>query len=198
MLESAIADSMCMRLFGDAQICSVETIEHKLLNVLELDPDNLEGLNLLAQIYAQTERHEGALRCFKKFFSKIFSEDDVIKATDGLTRVYEKTNEYEKAIKIYEMALSKVENAELYNGLGYCWSKLSKFDKAIKYSKRAVDLDPDNAVFISDLGFTYLENGELNKAKKLFLNAIKIDPDDSLAKGNLEYCKRKIRESKKR
>lgn len=198
LLESAIADSVFMQAFGQTPICSVATVEQKLLDVLDLDPENVEGLNLLAQVYAQTERPEKALQCFKKFFSMAISEEDIVKAASGLTQAYEGIEEYEKAIKIYEMVLSKIKNAELYNGLGYCWSKLSAFDKGIKYSKLAVDLEPDNAVFVNDLGFTYLENGELEKAKQLFLRSLEIDPEYDLAKRNLELCRRKISENKKK
>jgi tetratricopeptide (TPR) repeat protein len=198
LLDSAIAESLFMGAIGTNPIYSADTIEQNLLHVLKLDPANMEAINLLAQVYAQTKRHAKALQYYKKIFIIKISKKDVLEVTLKLTETYEQIKEYKNAIQIYEMALSKINNARLYNGLGYCWAKLSIFDKALHYSQRAVDLEPNNAVYVNDLGYTYLENGDIQKAQQIFLKALKIDPNYDLATANLKHCRRKMNEEKGR
>lgn len=193
ILASAIAEAALL----PAGLGDIAVIESKLVRVLDLDPTNIEALNLLAQLYAQTRRHKKAFGCFARFFSMAVPTDVLVKLTLKLAETYEAIHEFEKATSVYQKTLSKVEDASLYNGIGYCYSKTLDLDKALDSSQRAVELDPKNALYINDLGYALLEVGDLDAAKNRFEEALTIDPHYELARGNLAYCKELMLKKKK-
>ncbi|MEW6105344.1 MAG: tetratricopeptide repeat protein [Bacillota bacterium] len=76
----------------------------------------------------------------------------------------------------------------MHNGIAYCYMKLGHYRKAVSHSRRAVELEPDNAVYMSDLGYTLLEAGNPDEAKTVLERAIELDPANELARGNLARC----------
>jgi Flp pilus assembly protein TadD len=63
------------------------------------------------------------------------------------------------------------------------------FEKAIKASRKALELEPENQNLINDLGWTLFEAGRLEEAEEVLLKAVAVDPSDELARENLRLCK---------
>lgn len=79
-------------------------------------------------------------------------------------------------------------NYEAYWGFGICTARGQyKFDEAMKYFNKAMELNPDNAGLLMDVGFTYTAAGangntqRLDKAIELYRHAVVIQPDMELA-----------------
>ena len=164
-----------------------DMVERPLRQVLELDPNNLEALNLLAQIRAQREDHDEAIELFRRACGHA-PQEDIQKLTMALAERCEDRKMYDFAITVYKIGLDHVEDALLHNGISYCQAKLGEYKPAIEHAERAVALDPGNAKLVSDLGYTLIEDGRAAEAEPHLRRAVKLDPNDELAKGNLEYC----------
>lgn len=149
LVDSAIAEIYAANAgFGSALVA-----EATLRRVLEMNPDHedrVEALNLLAQICAQTKRHREAL----EHLAAALAADPgaAVLITVALAETYENMKKWRSAIKVYRRGLTAVEDASLYNGLGYCFAKFGCLREAERNSRRAVALAPHEAVYANDLG----------------------------------------------
>jgi Flp pilus assembly protein TadD len=187
LIASALADFACASTglpgFGNA-----DSAEESLLEVLRVDPGNLEAMNLLAQTCAQTGRHNEAWSYFLKGIIAARKKDDAVKLACALAEIYEKRKAYRRAIRVYREALTRHEDPHLHLGLGYCFGKLSRFAESVRHHQRAAELAPRDAKVLSDLGYSLMEMNQLQEAESTLLRAVELDPKDELARGNLEHC----------
>lgn len=185
LLELGIAETLLVRI----GMASLETAEGRFHTVLEIDPGNIEALNLLAQICAQTRRHSKAREFLVRALENAADDRDlVVELVEALAGIYERAGKYRLAVRTYQLGLGRTESAALHNGIAYCYAKLGHYGKAVSHSRRAVELEPGNAVYMSDLGYTLLEAGNLDEAKTVLERAAELDPANELAKANLAHC----------
>jgi adenylate cyclase len=79
-------------------------------------------------------------------------------------------------------------SAEAHAGAGSHYYLLGEFDRAIRESKRALDLDPLSTVRMALLATILLYRGDLEHAEELFRRAIEREPGNSFAVGNMGLC----------
>ena len=88
--------------------------------------------------------------------------------------------EYEKALPYLEIA-TKTDflptKAMIYRVIGFCYSELGNYSKAIEASKQAIRIDPDDAINYFSLGQAYGNLGNYIKAIESLKQAIRINPD---------------------
>jgi tetratricopeptide (TPR) repeat protein len=80
------------------------------------------------------------------------------------------------------------DNYEAFWGFGICTARGQyKFDEAMKYFNKAIELNPNDASLLADIGFTYTAAGangdaqRLEKAIELYRQALTLKPDLELA-----------------
>lgn len=196
LLASAIAEFLCVGA-GLPGFGSAEAAEESLLEVLQIDPENLEACNLLAQYYSQTRRHKEAWSYFLRGIDAAKKADDAVKLTCALAEIYEDRKSYRRAIRVYREALARHEDPELHAGLGYCLSKVSQFEESVRHFRQAVNLAPNDAKMLNDLGYSLIEMGELEEAESTLSRAVELDPEYELARNNLEHCRKLLEESRR-
>jgi Tfp pilus assembly protein PilF len=97
---------------------------------------------------------------------------------------------FEKGMALYRAAVKRYPNdATLFQGLGYCASKVGLHEEAVHANRRAVELQPDNQKLVNGLGWTLAEAGFLVEAVETLERAVAMDPCDKLARENLRLCK---------
>lgn len=126
--------------------------KHVLEKVLELSPDDIEIINMLASIYAV----DGNLEKAEEWLDKVLSiKPDYPQALYNKGVVYHKKGEFEKAIEVYERAIEhhqedeKKDIADAYQNLGFslwevrrredaleAWRTSLKYNPKQKYAKR--------------------------------------------------------------
>ena len=63
-----------------------------------------------------------------------------------------KENMFEKAIESYKDAIDfDISNPILYNNIGICYIRLKKYDLALRYLKKAINIDPNNIDIIFNI-----------------------------------------------
>lgn len=171
-------------------IASAKSAEARLRRALELVPNHLEGLNLLAQVCAQTSRHAEAFALLERTAAATASRPaDLVLIGNALAETYEGRGDFRRAKSVYERCLQAVRDAKLLNGLGYCLAKLGNLAGAIRYSEEASRLEPQRADLLNDWAWSLIEAGRPAEALPLLERAVTIDPADELARGNLEHCR---------
>jgi Flp pilus assembly protein TadD len=94
------------------------------------------------------------------------------------------------ARELYRKAATKFpDEPTFHQRLGQCAAQEEMFEEAIAAGQRAIELDPENAVFMSDLGWTMFLAARYSEAEALFLRALEIDPQNENARMNLEYAR---------
>jgi tetratricopeptide (TPR) repeat protein len=165
--------------------------EARLRHALELVPDHLEALNLLAQLYAQTSRHRKALELLDRVVAATAARPaDLVLIGGALAETYEGRGDFRRARAVYERCLKAVTHPDLLNGLGYCLAKLNDLAGAIRHAEAASRLAPDRADLLNDWAWSLVEAGRPTEALPLLKRAVAIDPGYELALRNLEHCRR--------
>ena len=84
----------------------------------------------------------------------------------------------DKASKCFDHAIKADKHAaESYNNRGYVEQMKRKYEKAINYYKKAIELRPDDAVFYYNMGSSYFGEHDYVDAGKQYAFAFSRDPD---------------------
>jgi tetratricopeptide (TPR) repeat protein len=88
--------------------------------------------------------------------------------------------EYKKALPYLEIAIKTDVSslkARAYFNIGFCYSKLKTYSKAIEAYQQVVYINPDDAIAHCNLGFSYDQLGFHEEAREAYIKAIRINPD---------------------
>jgi len=82
------------------------------------------------------------------------------------------------AQKCFEQALRVDKNsAEALNNLGFVAQMQKRYNKAIKYYQKAMDIRPQSPTFHYNMGAAYFAKHDFAKATEEYQTAFKLDPD---------------------
>lgn len=135
------------------------------------DPNNIIVLMHLGGLYFRLKNHEAAEDIFLKA-EKLKPEDTNIHFWLGI--LAEEKKDWSNAIKHFEFIKSKEESALILTRLSYYYSLQRKPKVVIKYLKKAIQLDDDNAHVYYLLSLAYFDAKKYAKSKKMVLKAIEL------------------------
>lgn len=169
---------------------SAKSAEARLRHALELVPDHLEGLNLLAQVCAQTSRHKETFSLLERGIAALATRPaDLVLFGTAQAETYEERRDFRRAKAVYERCLEVVDAAGFHGGLGYCLGKLGDLRGAARHAEAASKLAPERADYLSDWAWSLIEVGRPTEALPLLERAVAMNPANELAHGNLEHCR---------
>jgi ribosomal protein S12 methylthiotransferase accessory factor len=93
---------------------------------------------------------------------------------------------YEEAADLFRQALQLGESAEVHNQIGFCLFKLRRHEESIVSFRRAIDLDPAQAINHANIGSNLREMGRVEEAIAHYELALVIDPTLDFARENIE------------
>lgn len=83
----------------------------------------------------------------------------------GLARLFDRQGQLERATEHYlEAAKHHPGEAAIYNDLGLCYARQAKYDDAVKALSRAVELQPDRALYRNNIATVLVVQGRTNEA----------------------------------
>lgn len=138
--------------------------------VLSNEPDNLEAVNLYAQLSVSLKDYDKAIDLFYKIYEKYKITDILI----NIAKVYTFKKDYVNAKKV----LSGTElNIDVLKILSFCEMQTENYKEALKYFKMLIDIKPDG-IFYYNISLCCrnldLINDSLNYAEK----ALALLPND--------------------
>jgi TonB family protein len=92
--------------------------------------------------------------------------------------------DYKQATRDLAAAIRTPEfknDAVLWNYLGLSYHRVNKIKDAIKSFERAIELDPNRAVYRTNAAYSYLQNRQQKKARAAVDAAIELDPNSHVA-----------------
>jgi type IV pilus assembly protein PilF len=150
----------------------------ELLKAEKLNPNDPILHNDLGLVYMAKEKVDMAVVHFEK---AVQLKPDYSLAKNNLGSAYLVQKKWDKAIVV----LKEVTGDMLYAtphfplaNLGWAYYNKGDYNKAQRYLKEALELQPDFFIAQLNLGMTYLATGQLHAALSMFEAASKLNPKD--------------------
>jgi len=164
---------------------------------LAIDPQYAPALVTVGSYEYLYGRIDEAMTLFLKLITLPEETEDIADIIDKAGDFLIDNQDYEHAMVLYSTAVREHPHIATYhNGLSYCYGKQGQFEEAIEHARCTVELEPDNHAYRADFGWTLIEAKQYKEAQTVLEQAVAMSPPDyTLARGNLEELRRRIKES---
>ena len=116
---------------------------------------------------------------------------------DQLARAYLRKDRLDEAIKNYQEAADRNNtNADLFNSMGFIYSRQGQWPKVVEAYQKAVNLKKSADAY-TNLGTAYFYAEQYSKAIPMFQKAVNMDPNRATFVGNLADVYRQTKQYEK-
>jgi tetratricopeptide (TPR) repeat protein len=134
---------------------SSESVFDEVKNELKKNPNDVDALYHLADLYDRNDQYAEAIDTYKKV---IALKPDMGYAYFKMGTAYDRINRPAEAVDAFKQAAKYLRNHPvLYNNMGVAYGKLGKFNDEIAALKKAIKLRPAYSSARYNLGVTYLK-----------------------------------------
>jgi Flp pilus assembly protein TadD len=158
------------RLYTDGDYREAEIVIKKALGQKFVKYDQAEAYAILGNIYNQLDYFQDAIEAYQKAL-ELNPNSGTYWTNLGV--VYRLTAQYDKAESCYNKALElNPDYPELYTSLGaFHLTHTMKFEEAIFYLKKAIKLDPGQAVAYANMAIAQASVGNFEEAERFLVKA---------------------------
>jgi tetratricopeptide (TPR) repeat protein len=109
------------------------------------------------------------------------SKNKIEKSKEFFFKAYkcQMDGKYNDAIRNYKISLALFPTVEAHTFLGWAYSYLGEYDKAIEECKNAIEIDPDNGNPFNDIGAYMMKLGKHDESIPWFELALKAKKCDN-------------------
>ncbi len=152
-------------------------------SLLADDPNNLELLNFLGQLYIKASDDEKAL----PFYEKIIKLNPVnVDAYNNMGGIYRRLKRYDESIAILNKALSfNKNNSEVKYNLGFTYKLMGKNDEACDCFEYVISENPNDVLAYNHLGSIYATKKDYQKSISIYKRGLQVDPNHPILQYNL-------------
>lgn len=151
-----------------------KAIEH-LEDLVKVSPSDTDSMLLLGRLYRANNQNDKAEEIFRKV---VQADPDSAVGLANLAELYIQQSEFDEAIE----ALSKIPDgdmtSQLYGMMGYAYSQMQQYDKAIATYEKALAQDSDNQDLRRYYAEALVSAGKYSAARVELQQIIKSSPDD--------------------
>ena len=152
----------------DLQALQVLTRAHKLA------PKNTDIIFLLARVSMAEKYFEDAIPLLQEGVEVDPKRPDL---HAGLGECYFATRRTDEAIHEFQTLIDLAPAAGSYAYMGLCFRHLGRYDEALKYLMKGIELKADDPSCLFNLGYIATQRGELPEAEGYFQAALKAKPN---------------------
>jgi tetratricopeptide (TPR) repeat protein len=146
---------------------------------IAIEPDKNTWIYELGLIYYSQDDYSNALKYINMAGEKGYNKTNDYNENLGFAQVY--TGDAQNGIKTLNSVLDKKpNNKELINNIAYSMYETKRYDAALIYYQKLLELNPNDAPSLFMAGMAFQKKGDKDKGEKLCDKAIEMDP--SLAK----------------
>lgn len=152
-------------------------------SLLADDPNNLELLNSLGQLYIKASDDEKAL----PFYEKIIKlNPDNVDAYNNMGGIYRRLKRYDESITVLDKALSfNKNNSEVKYNLGFTYKLMGKNDEACHCFEYVISENPNDVLAYNHLGSIYAAKKDYQKSISIYKRGLQVDPNHPILQYNL-------------
>lgn len=163
-------------------------------SVLEQFPEAYIINLYIGNAYFRMEKYDEAVQCYQEVLK---NDPDNQEIMIYIGNSYANQGEDEKAHEWYNKIIDfeKIDDVNILFNMGIDFYNNSKFDEALKYYKRAVEIKGDFLDALYQLGLTYLSLGNYKESMETFENYLKQDANSERAsqvRGFIDLLRKKI------
>lgn len=151
--------------------------------VLDIDPTASDAWRRLMIVNILGENYPAAIKAAEKALEY---NPDSIELYSYIAPTYFQIKEYDKALKTYNMALARVDSADidmrsdLIGGKGDVYFELGDTARAFEAYDQALELNPGNTSILNNYAYFLAEsNLELDKAESMAAKAVNANPQNA-------------------
>ena len=90
----------------------------------------------------------------------------------NLINLYINSGQEDKAVEYLDLAIQREPGVgQYYNSKGSILARVGRFDESFAAFDKAIELEPNNALFVSSLGFAYVDLGNKINDDAAYLDA---------------------------
>lgn len=142
-------------------------------DILNISPDNVEALNLYAQILSQFKEYDKAVELFEKLYN--------ITSFQGIkyeiAKIYFLKNEFDISLEYLNQITEK--NIDVYNLQSIIYTKLGQIDNAISSYRAILGINPDLYIALYNLSMLYKSSEKYDLALECALKAYALNNSDT-------------------
>jgi tetratricopeptide (TPR) repeat protein len=177
-LERIKVQALVLKEKGD-----LEWYEKKLIEWLSYDPENIEFLWMLGDLYFSLWKYNKALPLLKKILEKDINNDKIIWQ---IGKIYFEKGDLDTAKLLVEKAIRlKPKNPKYYVTLAEIFYNQENLGKAIQVMETCVKLRPGNINYLLAVADLYEQFGDIKSAKRYYFKVLEYEPTNDLAKEKL-------------
>jgi tetratricopeptide (TPR) repeat protein len=153
---------------------------------LKIDPKNVNLLGQLGLIYNNLERMAESDSLYERAL-QLDSANALINNNYAYS-LSERGLQLERSLKMIEIAMiADSANSSYLDTYGWIFFKLTEYDKAYYYIKKAIDVGgEDNAVLLEHLGDVLFMQGKKDEALETWKEAFELDDSNEILKQKIE------------
>jgi Flp pilus assembly protein TadD len=159
---------------------SEEAIKY-LKRALVISPDDVNLLGTLGLIYNSLEMWEECDSTYE--YALRLDPDNPLVNNNYAYSLSERDLQLERALKMAEIAIAaEPSNSSYLDTIGWVYYKLSRYEEAEKYLKKALEVAGDRPVILEHLGDVLYKMGKKNEAMDLWQKSYSLDTSNSKLK----------------
>ncbi len=152
---------------------SAESVFDEIKKELDKDPNNVDALYHLADLYDRNSQYQEAIDTYGKV---VKLKPDMGYAYFKMGTAYDRLNKPAEAVAAFKEAIKRLPDyAVVYNNIGVAYGKLGRLNEEVASLKKAVKLRPNYSSARFNLGMTYLKMKNKKAAMKEYEELQKFD-----------------------
>lgn len=152
---------------------STESVFDEVKRKLEKNPNDLDALFHIADLYERDSQYEDAVAAYKKII-RLKPDSGYVYFKMGTD--YNRLQKFDEAVNAFKTSIKYMpKNPVAYNNLGVAYGKLGKTGEEIASLKKAIQLRPSYTTARFNLGMTYLRAGNRKGASQEYEALKKFD-----------------------
>lgn len=162
----------------------IEEYEQKLIEGLSIDPESLEVLKPLSELYFTLGNYKKAISLLKKVTDKDPSDH---KAFWQIWEIYFITGFHQPAELLVEKAINlKNDNPKYYLTMVEIFYNTQRYPEALAYMEKIIKLRPTNPKYLLATAELYEEFSDFENARKYYFNVLEYEPSNEKAKAKIK------------
>lgn len=162
----------------------IEEYEQKLIEGLSIDPESLEVLKPLSELYFTLGNYKKAISLLKKVTDKDPSDH---KAFWQIWEIYFITGFHQPAELLIEKAINlKNDNPKYYLTMVEIFYNTQRYPEALAYMEKIIKLRPTNPKYLLATAELYEEFSDFENARKYYFNVLEYEPSNEKAKAKIK------------
>ena len=144
--------------------------------LLSISPEDIDVLNLYAQLSFSLKNYNLAVELFKKVYDKTKLIDIASKVAIS---AYNAAN-YQLAIEFYKKVATQNNDYNSYLYISICYKELKEINLAIEYALSAYNIKQDSLDICLHLSYLYETSGDYDSAIKYLDDALKVNYNEQI------------------